>query len=103
MNGPGHPEPSEDSRTGDRERLGRAAGLRGAGVRQRLVPRLGDGEAAIEPRDLEDLGDVLVRAHQRKGPAGGAQALDAAYEDAERGGVDEGGLGEVDHELLLAV
>src|SRR3954453_3446103 len=99
-------EPTEDFSRRDPalpEWLGGAAGGCRAGVLQRLVARLVDREDAVEPRDLEDLGDVLVGADERQRPAGGAQSLDPADQHAERGGVDEGRLREVDDELLLAV
>jgi hypothetical protein len=65
--------------------LGRRDG--GEGVVARGVDR----EDAVEAGDLEDLGDVLVGADQGERAAGGAEALDAADEDAERRRVDEGG------------
>ena len=55
-----------------------------------------DREDPVQPGDLEDLGDVLVGADEGERAAGGAEALDAPDEDAEGGGVDEGGVGEVD-------
>src|SRR3954463_4181661 len=101
---PWGPEPpSGDSRTGFVRWLGRAARLCRARVLQRLVARLVDREDAVEPRDLEDLGDVLVGADERERATGRPQALHAADEHAKRRRVDEGRLREVDHELLLTV
>src|SRR3954470_13284008 len=84
-------------------RLGGAAGGRRAGVLQRLVARLVDREDAVEAGYLEDLRDVLVGADQSERAARRAQPLDAADEHAERRRVDEGGLRQIDDELLLAV
>ena len=58
-------------------------------------------EDAVEAGDLEDLGDVVVGADEHQGVVRGAQALDASYQHAERGGIDEGGLREVYDDLLL--
>src|SRR4051812_876526 len=60
-------------------------------------------EDAVEARDLEDLADVLVRADDRQRAARGAQALDATDQHTEGGRVDEGGLRQVDDDLLLAL
>src|SRR5256714_14627565 len=79
------------------------SGAAGGGSGQRLVARLVDREDPVEAGDLEDLGDVLVGADERQRPTGRAQPLDAANQHAERGRVDEGRLGNVDDESLLAV
>src|SRR4051794_17189508 len=60
-------------------------------------------EDAVESGDLEDLADVLVGADDRQRTAGRAQALDAADKDAQCRRVDECGLRQVDHDLLLAL
>src|SRR5881275_847681 len=80
---------------------------------RRLVGRLelGDGlvaggvdrEDAVEAGDLEDLGDVAVAADERQLPVVRAEALDASDEDAERRGVDERRVAEVDDDLLAAL
>src|SRR2546423_1411037 len=89
-----------------------AAGSRRT-LRRRLVGRLElrhglvaggiDGEDAVEARDLEDLGDVAVAADERQLPVIRAQALDSSDEDAERRGVDERRVAEVDDDLLAAL
>src|SRR5688572_4797130 len=61
-----------------------------------------DREDPVESGNLEDLRDVLVRAHERQRAPRRTQALHASHQDAERRRVDEGGLGEVDDDLLLA-
>jgi hypothetical protein len=81
------------SRAGDR-RLGLRLFLVERG--ERLLAAAADREDLIQPRDLERLGDVLVGVDDRQPPVVRAQALDRADEDAERRGVQEGGLAEVD-------
>src|SRR5919106_6618013 len=61
-----------------------------------------DRENAVQARDLEDLRDVLVGAHEGQRAARGTQALDASHQHSERRRVDEGRLREVDHDLLLS-
>src|SRR5919201_3437199 len=68
-----------------------------------LLARRIDREDAVEARDLEDLDDVAVAANERELSVVRAQALDAADEDAESGGVDEGRVGEIDDDLLPAL
>src|SRR6201999_3623943 len=72
-------------------------------ARERLFARLVNREDAGEPGDLEDLGDLLIRADERERAAGRPQTLDSADESAERGRVDEGRLRQVDDKMLLAV
>ena len=67
---------------------------------ERGLPVLVDREHPVQPRDLEDLRDVLVGADQCQRPARRPQPLHAADQHAERGGVDERGLGEVDDDVL---
>src|SRR5438045_2093441 len=81
---------------------GRAASCRSQ-LRDRLVPGREDREDAVEPRDLEDLRDVPVAADERQLAVVRAEALDAADEDAEGRGVDEGRTAEVDDDLLPAL
>ena len=58
-----------------------------------------DGDHAVEPRDLEDLHHLLVRAHDRQRPAAGlVELLDGAGDDADGGGVDECHVGEVEYQ-----
>jgi hypothetical protein len=72
---------------------GRFVGVEGV---DGLVARRPDREDLIQAGDLERLGDVRVRVDDGQDPVARAQALDRADEDAERGGVQEGRLGEVD-------
>src|SRR5947199_4535797 len=65
-----------------------------------LVARGVDREHAVEPGDLEDLGDVPVAANERQLPVVGAQPLDPSDEDAEGGRIDERRVAEVDDHLL---
>jgi hypothetical protein len=62
----------------------------------RLVARRPDREDLVQPGDLERLGDVRVGVDDRQDAVARAQALDRADEDAERGGVQERRLGQVD-------
>src|SRR3954468_15256512 len=62
-----------------------------------------DREDAVEAGDLEDLGDVAVAADERELALVRAQPLDAADEHAERRGVDERRVAEVDDDLLAAL
>src|SRR6266571_403746 len=78
--------------------LGRLAG--GACLRERLVAGRVDREDAVEPRDLEDLGDVPVAADEREPAVLRAQPLDPAYEHAECRRVDERRVREVDDHIL---
>src|SRR6185295_532551 len=65
--------------------------------------RLVDGEDLVQAGDLEDLRDVPVAADEREPAAVRAEALDPADEHSERGGIDEGRVREVDHDLLRAL
>jgi hypothetical protein len=57
-------------------------------------------EDLVQAGDLEDLGDVAVVADERELSAARPQTLEAAHEHAEGRGVDEGGVAEVDDDLL---
>src|SRR5262249_34940584 len=62
----------------------------------RLLAAAVDREDAVEARDLEDLRDVPVAAHERQLAVVRPEPLDAADEDAEGGRIDERGVAEVD-------
>ena len=67
--------------------------------RRRALRRdLRAGEDAIEQRDLEDAPDVRVGGDDADPAARRAKPLDCAEEHPERHRVDEGRLGQVDHE-----
>src|SRR2546430_7856849 len=74
-----------------------------AELRHCVVAGRVDREDAVEPGDLEDLRDVAIAADERELPVVRAEPLDAADEHAERGRVDEGGVAEVDDDLLAAL
>src|SRR6185437_2390314 len=68
-----------------------------------LVAGRVDREDAVETGDLEDLRDVPVAADKRELAVVRAEPLHAADEDAERRGVDERRVAEVDDDLLAAL
>src|SRR3712207_4818788 len=68
----------------------------------RVVARAQDREDLVQAGDLERLGDVLVDVDDHQRAVARAQALDRADQHAERGGVEERRLGEVDDDPALA-
>jgi hypothetical protein len=77
----------------------RAVPLAGDGGVDRLVDR----EDLGEPRDLEDLEDAVLGAHQAEVAVVAAQALEPAHEHPETGGVEEVHALQVDDDAVLAL
>src|SRR5580704_3263242 len=67
-----------------------------------LVHAVMDAEDLRQPGDPEDLQDALLGAHQIQRAVVSTDALEAADEDAQAGGVQELHLLHVHHELVMA-
>src|SRR4051794_28527057 len=67
-----------------------------------LVDGRGESEDAVEPCDLERLGDRLAVAHDQQRAAAELEPAVGADQHAEAGGVDERGLGQIHDDARAA-
>src|SRR4051794_5373376 len=84
--------------------LGNGYPLRADGIPiEGFVQRVDDGEHAVETRDAERLDDGVVGAHDDERSVEPPQPPVRPDEDAERGRIDEGRLGEIHDDMRPAL